>query len=67
MKIRIRNIFKHLKQIDKAEIKVEKRVTLEKFRQIIFPEDQDYRMYQDPSADNVKITKEMSKKGEVIR
>ena len=41
---KIRNIFKHLKRIEKQNIWVEKRVTLAKFLRFFFPEDQDYWM-----------------------
>ena len=49
-KIRIRNIFKDLKQLEKPKIRVEKRVTLAKLCRFVVHEDQDYWMYQDLSA-----------------
>ena len=57
-----RDIFKHLKQLYKPEIRVGKRVTLPKLRRFVVPEDQDYWMYQDPSSEDVKLEKETSKK-----
>ena len=41
---------------------MEKRVTLAKFFQFVVLEDQDCCTYQDPSADDVKLAKETSKK-----
>ena len=40
---------------------MEKRVTLEKFRRFVFPEDQDYWMYQDPPEEYIKLAKDISK------
>ena len=42
MKIRLRKNFKHLKQLEKQTVKVEKRIMLAKFCGFVFPEDQDY-------------------------
>ena len=53
-KIRIRNILKHLKQLDKQKIGMEKRVVIEKLRCFVVSEDQDYWIYQDLSEDNFK-------------
>ena len=58
----MRNIFKHLKQLEKPEIMVKERFTLAKFRRFAVPKNQYYWMYQDPSADYVKLAKEASKK-----
>ena len=54
----IRNILKHLMQLEEPKIRVEKRFTLEKFRRFLVPEEQDY--YQCPSADDTKLSKETS-------
>ena len=56
------NIFKHLNQLEKPRIWVEKRVTLAKFRRFVVPKYQDYWMYQYPSAEDIKLAKETSKK-----
>ena len=61
-KRRVRNIFKHLNQLEKPKIMVENRVTLEKFCRFVVPEDKYYWMYQDSSLDDVKLSKETSKK-----
>ena len=59
---RIRNIFKHLKQLEKLKIGVEKRVRLAKFRRFVVPEDQDYCMYKDPSGKGIKLANYVSLK-----
>ena len=56
-KRRIRNIFKHIKQIEKPKIRAEKRVMLAKFCRFVVPEHQYYWMYQDLSLDDVRLTK----------
>ena len=61
-KIIIRNIFKHLKQLEKPKIGVRKRVVLENFRSFVFPEDQYYWMYRDPSSEDIKLAKKTSLK-----
>ena len=43
-------------------MRVKERVTIVKFHRFVVPKYQDYWMYQDPSADDVKLAKEMSKK-----
>ena len=40
---------------------------LAQFRRFVVPEDQDYWMYQDPSAYDVKLENETSKKVKEIR
>ena len=40
-KIIIRNIFRHLNQLENPKFRVENRVTLAKFPQFVVPEDQD--------------------------
>ena len=66
-KRRIINISKHLKKIEKPKVNVEKRVKLAKFHPFVVPEDQDYWMYQDPSAEDVKFAKKTSKKRKEIQ
>ena len=51
----------HLKQIEKPKFRVEKRVTLANFRRFVVPEDQDYWLYQDLSAEDIKLSKDTSK------
>ena len=41
---------------------VEKRFTFAKFRRFIVPEEQYEWMYQDPPAEDIKITKDTSKR-----
>ena len=56
------NIFKHLNQIEKQKLKVEKRFALAKFRRFVIPEYQYYCMYQYLSAEDIKIAKDTYKK-----
>ena len=55
------------KSLEKPKIRVEKRVSLAKFQLFVVPEEQDCWMYQDPSADDVKLAKDKSKKRKEIR
>ena len=54
--------FKHLKHIYKPYIRVEKKVTIEKFHRFVVLENQYYWIYQDPAAEDIKLSKVTSKK-----
>ena len=61
-KRRIRNIYKHLNQLDEPKIGVERRVILTKFRCFVISEDQYYWMYQDLLEEDFKLSQLTSSK-----